>query len=369
MNILYITTIGRTMTFFKDFIRQLLDEGNAVDIATNENGDNEIVSECYREWGCTVYPISCSRLPFDMGNIRAIRQIRRIVRENQYDLVHCHTPIAAMCTRFACRPLRKSGVKVFYTAHGFHFYKGAPKKNWLIYYPIEMFCSYFTDVLITINEEDYNLAKKKFHAKKVEYVPGVGIDTKKFVVMQADRQKKRAELGIPKDVVLVLSVGELNENKNHKTAIKAMVGLDVYYIIAGKGEKSEELESLINSQRLQNKVQLIGYRDDVGELCEASDIFLFPSYREGLSVSLMEAMATGLSCVVSRIRGNTDLLDEDGGALFDPHSVEDCKAAIEKVMGADREKMGAHNVKKIRNFDISNILSKMSNIYKTMINF
>ena len=160
MKILYITTIGLTMGFFNAFIRQLLDNGNVVEIATNESDAK--VPAYYREWGCKIYPISCSRSPLDIGNIKAIWQIRNIVKENRYEIVHCHTPIAAMCTRIACSPLRTDKTKVYYTAHGFHFYDGAPLKNWMLYYPIEKFLSRCTDVLITINKEDYKRKRCTF---------------------------------------------------------------------------------------------------------------------------------------------------------------------------------------------------------------
>ena len=153
MKILYVTTIGNTMGFFTSIVEELLKAEHTVDVATNLNIGK--LPDCYREWGCKIYPISCTRSPFNKGTIAAIKEIRKIVREGDYDIVHCHTPIAAMCTRLACRKLRKNGLKVFYTAHGFHFYKGAPLKNWLLYYPIECLCAHWTDTLITINREDH----------------------------------------------------------------------------------------------------------------------------------------------------------------------------------------------------------------------
>ena len=161
MKILYITTVGGTMNFFNSLIKELINDGYTIDIATNEVASK--VPDCYKEWGCKIYHISTSRSPFSFGNIKAIKQIKKIAKD--YDLVHCHTPLAGMATRLACRKLRKKqGLKVIYTAHGFHFYKGAPKKNWMIYYPIEKMCSRWTDVLITINKEDYELAKRKMKA-------------------------------------------------------------------------------------------------------------------------------------------------------------------------------------------------------------
>lgn len=362
MKILYITTIGSTMGFFNEIIRCLIDDGNEVDIATNETSHK--VPKCYREWGCKVYQISCSRTPVKKENLDAIKQIREIVLNNSYDLVHCHTPIAAFCARIACKSLRKNGVKVYYTAHGFHFFHGAPIRNWLLYYPIEKICSYYTDVLITINKEDYLLAKKKFHANKVSYIPGVGIDVKIFRDVNIDKRSKRAEIGVPQDVPLIISVGELNKNKNHETAIRAIKETNAYYIIAGVGSKRDELRSLINELGLQKRVKLLGFRNDIGELYNISDIFLFPSYREGLSVSLMEAMASGMPCVVSKIRGNVDLIDENGGVMFDPHSEEECAHAIQIILNKkEKKKMGFYNQNKIAKFDITNIIEQTNKVY------
>lgn len=365
MKILYVTTIGSTMSFFKTLIRELLDEGHTVDIATSETV--KPVPACYREWGCRVFHLPCSRSPLSKGNLTAIKAIRRIVTENGYDLVHCHTPIAAACTRLACRKLRKKkGLKVFYTAHGFHFYKGAPLKNWLIYYPVEKFCARFTDKLITINHEDFALAQKKMKAGEVLYVPGVGINIDRFRDVSVDRSAKRRELGIPEDAVMLLSVGELNENKNHKTVIHAMACMDrkdIHYVIAGIGPKEEALRQQAESLGLGERFHLLGYRSDIAELLTVADAFVFPSYREGLSVSLMEAMANGLPCAVSRIRGNTDLIDSEGGAHFDPHKVETCVEALETVLSKDHAAMSAHNQQKIRYFSLPSVMEMMKSIY------
>lgn len=325
MKILYVTTIGITMGFFDPLVKELIEEGNVVDIATNENGAK--VPDCYREWGCKIYSLSTSRSPFSYGNIKAIGEIKKIVKDGGYEIVHCHTPLAAMATRLACKGLRKNGVKVIYTAHGFHFYKGAPKKNWLIYYPMEKLCARWTDVLITINREDYELAQKKMKAKKVEYVPGVGIEIEKFENTVVDIEKKRQELGLPKDAYVLLSVGELNENKNHRVVIEALGKINnssIHYLIAGKGNKKEELEQLAKERNVN--LHLLGYRKDVAELYKTADLFVHPSFREGLPVSVMEALASGTPCIVSNIRGCADLV-KDG--LFDPTNIDDVAEHIE----------------------------------------
>lgn len=364
MKILYITTIGGTMGFFKKFIEELIQEGHTVDIATCES-DKSKVPPCYREWGCKIHQISTSRSPLNTGNLKAIRQIRKIVQDNQYEMVHCHTPIAAACTRLACRKLRKKGLKVYYTAHGFHFYKGAPLKNWLIYYPIEKICAHWTDMLITMNEEDYAVASQKMKAKRIEYVAGVGIDVAKFRDAVVDKQKKREELNVPEDAFLLLSVGELSYRKNHETALKAIALLkdpSIHYIIAGKGGKQEYLESMAKELGLENNLHLLGYRSDIPELNKAADMFIFPSYQEGLPVSLMEAMAAGLPVVCSEIRGNVDLVKNgETGYLANPFDPNTFAEMIKKV----REKGGFSEqcMKEAEKYDITKINQKMHQFY------
>lgn len=363
MKILYVTTIGGTMNFFDSFINRLINEGHTVDIATNENGSK--VPVCYQEWGCTIHQIGTSRSPLNKGNVKAIKQLKTLVEKEKYDIVHCHTPVAAMCTRLACRKARKNGTKVFYTAHGFHFYKGAPLKNWALYYPVEKICAHFTDVLITINQEDYALAQEKIKVKQVEYVPGVGIDLTKFGQVAIEKSAKRKELGIPEDAILLLSVGELNANKNHETVIRAIKDLDVYYVIAGKGDLQEYLQGIIDECNMTGEVKLLGFRRDVSELYQAADIYVLPSVREGLNVSIMEAMASGLPVVCGDIRGNIDLVDENGGALFSPQNRTECKKAIEKILDSDRAQKGKFNVEKSKQFSSDFINEKMMKLYKS----
>lgn len=368
MRVLYVTTVGITMRFFDTFIRQLLNEGHTVDIATNEQEFR--VPECYRELGCKIYPITTSRSPLNKGNLSAIKQIKQLVSKNRYDIVHCHTPMAGVCARLACRKFRKQGVRVIYTAHGFHFYRGAPIQNWLFYYPVEKLCSYLTDVLITINREDFALAQKKMKAKSVKYVPGVGIDVKKNPQPAVDKLTKRQELGVPEDAVLLLSVGELNKNKNHETVIRAIADLDVYYIIAGTGMLHQHLQDLIDTLGVSHRVKLLGYRSDVKELYDAADIFVFPSFREGLSVSLMEAMASGLPCVVSNIRGNVDLIhDGVNGFLCDPSDTSGFEACIDRII---KDKILAKNFSErskeiIQKYDVKSVIRALQEIYQNLL--
>lgn len=339
----------------------LLKEGHTVELACNDIESK--VPEIYHELGLKIHTIPFSRSPLSKSNITAYKQLKKLVQEGNYNIVHTHTPNASVVVRLACRKLRKQGLKVFYTAHGFHFYKGAPLLNWLVYYPIEKICSRWTDTLITINNEDYERAQKKMKAKKTVYVPGVGIDLSSFGKASVNKEDKRKELGIPENSKVLLSVGELNDNKNHESVINAIDKSDVYYIIAGDGVKRQYLQGLIDGKGISDRVKLLGFRGDVAELYAAADIFVFPSFREGLSVSLMEAMVSGLPCVVSDIRGNVDLIDEKGGATFDPADIECLRNALKTVL-ADGKEYAEYNTAKIRNFSTTAVVEKLKDVYE-----
>ena len=319
MRILYTTTIGMTMIFFRQMVKRLINDGHTVDIATNE--ESFPVDDYYRDLGCVIHNIPWTRSPLDKANIEAVKKLKTIATD--YDIIHCHTPVAAVCTRLACKKLRKKGLKVFYTAHGFHFYKGAPLQNWLVYYPIEWYFSFHTDTLITINNEDYEFSKKHLHAQRNEYVPGVGLDIEKITHIATDKKAKRRELGIPEDCFLLLSVGELNQNKNHEVVIKALARIqksDIHYAIAGEGELADKLKSLAKESGLADRLHLLGFRDDVAEIYRAGDVNLFPSIREGLGLAAVEGMAAGLPLVCGDNRGTRSYAKNGVNALICPNN-------------------------------------------------
>ncbi|MCB2312023.1 glycosyltransferase family 4 protein [Clostridium tagluense] len=299
-------------------------------------------------------------------NIKAYKQIKNLMLKNEYDFVHCQSPIGGFCGRLAAN---NTNTTVIYTAHGFHFFKGAPLLNWILYYPVEKLLAHYTDVLITINKEDYARAKKSFKAGKIKYIPGVGIDTKKFNEVIVDKLAKRKELEVPEDGFVILSVGELNKNKNHETVIKSLAKLNnpnVYYVICGQGILENYLKNLLKKLGLEKQVKLLGYRRDVAEISKASDVFVFPSVREGLPVALMEGMALGLPVVCSNIRGNIDLIEDyKGGYLVAPDDVDGFTEAIHEIIQkySLRENMGEYNKESIVKFDIDNVKVSMEKIY------
>lgn len=351
--------------------------GYQVDVACNfgkENPmkDTEIAKfkKNLMDRGIKVIETDCPRSPLAFRKlVSTYKQLKNLADSEVYDLIHTQSPIGGALCRLAFRKARKKGTKVIYTAHGFHFYKGAPLKNWFIYYPIEKICSHMTDILITINKEDYELAQQKMKAKKVEYVPGIGIDLDKFRPLQLEQKEIRKKLGIPEDAIWMLSVGELSKRKNHEILIKAMGKFkNLYCTIAGQGELKEKLINLSESLGVGERVKLLGFRTDISELCEAADIFGFPSLQEGLPVALMEAMASGLPVVCSRIRGNIDLVNEGkGGEFFEPNSLAELEQAITRLLAKNLKDVGAYNREKIRQFDIQLVKKKMQMCYCCMI--
>lgn len=368
MKILYVTTVSSTMNgFFKPHIRMLVEEGHQVDIACNDKGMP--LDQLYAELGCRAYTIDFSRSPLSPENIKAYGQLKQVMEDGGYDIVHCHTPNASVITRLVCRKLRKQGLRVFYTAHGFHFYKGAPLLNWLLFYPVENFCSRFTDKLITINKEDFELAKTKFKAKNVCHVPGVGVDLNRFQNVQVVRSAKRREIGVPEDAFLLLSVGEVNKNKNHQIIVRAMAQLrdpKIHYAIAGVGENKNELLRLAEELGIGDHLHLLGHRNDVAELNHTADVFCFPSIREGLGLAAVEAMACGTPVIAADNRGTRSFIrHRENGFMCSVSEVEDFAQAIARLRddASLAAQFAAEGRKTAERFALSNVLEKMSEIY------
>ena len=382
--LIYATTAYMIDRFNMMNIRLLQEMGYEVDAACNFESGNALSKERLRAFQEELDAMNVRRfqLPLTRNildirhNGAALRKSIRIMRENRYAFVHCHTPVGSVIARMAARA---TGTKIIYTAHGFHFFDGAPKLNWLLYYPIEKFFSGMTDVLITINREDYERAKAKFHMKRLEYVPGVGIDLSKFRGNRADLGNSgiRQALGVSEDTFLMVSVGELSKRKNHIAALQALCEIeqekaegkqipDYHYAIVGTSIGENTLQQYINEHGLQQKVTLLGFRTDVEDICRAADAFLFPSKQEGLPAALMEAMACGLPAAVSRIRGNADLIDEEGGFLFDldAHSIKEAILCLLSTTPEERRAMGEHNAAKIRSgFSTEAVRKRLEEIY------
>ncbi|HJC48626.1 MAG TPA: glycosyltransferase family 4 protein [Candidatus Lachnoclostridium pullistercoris] len=316
--------------------------------------------------GIIRHQVDFERSPYSLKNVTAYRQLKQVMEEERFELVHCHNPMSGVITRLAAHATNTR--PVIYTAHGFHFYKGAPLKNWLFYYPVEYLLSFYTDQQICINLEDFKRAKRYFHAGMVNYVPGVGIDIKKIRKVQIDAGKKRKDLGLPEQAIVLVSAGELITRKNHEIVIRALKTMKdrrFVYVICGHGELDTYLKGVTRDLQVEDQVFFLGYRTDILEIYKASDICVFPSFQEGLPVALMEAMAVGLPVICSDIRGNTDLIDSNGGILVNPIDEEAYTNAIVKL-GEDkhlRKMMGEYNWKKAEKFDAEKVRDVMLEIY------
>lgn len=307
------------------------------------------------------------------ADLKAYQQVKKIEKEWHYDLLHCHTPIGGVVGRMIGH---KFGIYTIYTAHGFHFYDDAPKKNWLLFYPVEKFLSRYTDKLLVINHEDYELAKRKFHMKELIYIPGVGVNTNIQKISEQEKMEKRAELKIPQTAFMITCAAEFSANKNQKTVIEAMKKInnkDIYYVMCGIGEKKAELEEYVATNKLQQNIRFVGFREDLHEILQTSDCFVLSSFREGLSVALMEAMTEGLPVVCGKIRGNVDLVENGvGGYLVAPGEESEYRKAFTKLYEMKQkephrfENMGQANQCKMKEFSKENVDKIMWEIYKNI---
>lgn len=325
-----------------------------------------------KEAGIRVCHIPIPRSIGDIKNIaHSYRQMKRLLEKERYAIVHTQSPIGGVVTRLAAGKIRKRGSKIIYTAHGFHFFKGASKKNWMLFYPIEKFLSRYTDVLITINQEDFQRAQK-FHAMRVCHISGIGVDIQKFSEENADREKLRESFGVSEQDFLLLSVGQLSKRKNQSAVIRALSKIpdsSVKYMAVGLGECEQYDRGLAKELHVEDRVIFAGYHEDVSAFLHAADCFIFPSLQEGLPVSLMEAMAAKVPVICSRIRGNVDLVtDRKEGLLVEPMDVEGYAEAVlwlkSHPEAAAEYRKNAFN--KIKGNGIHSVHRQMEKIYKSI---
>ncbi len=372
MKLLYILNVAKRVNNFSYTAMQAAKAlGIEFHIAGNwsyASDDERIADE--EKHGIHIHQIDFIRTPYHPKNKKAYKQLTQLAETEKYDVIHCNTPIGGVLGRLVGK---KCEVKtVIYQVHGFHFYKGAPIKNWLLYYPVEKWLSRYTDALITINQEDYERAQRwRFRNDgKTYYVPGVGIDLDAFYeTLTTDRDQKREALGVPKNAFVLVSVGELNKNKNNRVVLSAMAnaGENVHYVLCGVGDEEKNLRRQARQLGIEAQVHFLGYRTDVKDIYAMADCFVMPSYREGLSRSIMEAMAAGLPCVVSNIRGNVDMVDNSkGGFLCEADRVQDWKNCILTLRDDPSllREMGEYNLEKVKAFSTTIVEQEMLQIYR-----
>lgn len=377
--VLFVATVVKThiMEFHIPYLQMFKDEGWETAVAARN--DYEEPSDCRIPYCDDYYDIPFARNPLHPSNVEAYKKLKKVIDEGNYDIIHCHTPVGGMLGRFAARHARKRGTKVVYTAHGFHFFKGAPLLNWLVYYPAERWMARYTDDLITINKEDYNRAQN-FKAKRVHYVPGVGIDLEKFAPpadaaeRQREKDEKRRELMLKSEDFVILSVGELIKRKNHEVVIRAIAQIKqqseetynrLQYLICGRGVLEQKLKQLAHDLDVEEHVHLLGYRSDICQICHASDLFVFMSFQEGLPVALMEAMACGLPVVCSDIRGNQDLVFDGENGILSENTPDAVARYIRTFVNKELELQDGEEERqrKMQLYDLLSIKGLMCQIY------
>lgn len=351
------TTDSMIWNFLIPHIIHMQDNGIFVECACSKTGI--YMDELIYKYNFHVYNIPFHRTPYSIENIYAYKQLIDLIYQKNYDTIFCHEPVGGVMGRIAGHTAKKM---VIYMAHGFHFYKGAPKINWLIYYNIEKYLSRYTDLLITINKEDYQIAQK-FKSKRVVLINGIGINLTQFKKFKSKYFCENFKL--KEDDFSLLSVGELIPRKNHEIIINAVAELKnpkIHLFIAGEGKLKDYLKKIIHSKKLEKNVHLLGFCRNISELCNACNVFIFPSIQEGLSMALMEAMACGKPIIASKIRGNVDLIENNkGGYLISSNDKIAYKNAIISLYEQPYKctKFGKYNLIKIQNYSIENVIKQM----------
>jgi len=337
--VLIITAIsGFLPQFEKNNVKLLREAGCEVHYASNfKNPVYAFSEEALKAQGILLHQIDVAKSPRKLlANLRAVRQLLHIIKENEIDIVHCHNPMGGAAGRIAAR-LSQRRPYVIYTAHGFHFYKGAPKKNWLLFYPAEWMLARMTDIIVAINREDYERAKRLPLKKggSVFQIDSVGVDPKRFTPKRKINKAKRRELGIPADAFHIVTAAELNENKNQKVIVDAIHALpqkDIYYSICGEGFMERTLRKRIKEKGLEDRVRLMGFRTDMEEILQTADCFAFPSYREGFGVAAVEALLCGVPLVAADNRGTREYArDGENAIVCKADSVQEFARAIDML--------------------------------------
>lgn len=366
--ILFIATVESHILYFHlPFLKYFQDKGFEVHVATKlAERKNELI-----ERNVICHDIDFKRSLLTLNNFTAFKQLVKLMKENKFSLVHTHTPVGSFIARLAAKATNTS--PILYTAHGFHFYKGAPLKYWLMYYTAEKLAARLTDGLLVMNQEDYEAAQKfKVRKKRTPfYVHGVGLDIEKYKNSSIDEVKKlRKDLKIEESDIVMLSIAELIPRKNYMQVIKALEtipkDINLRYLIVGNGEQSDELKQYVKLKRLEDKIKFLGYRSDVPNILALSDFLILTSKHEGLTKCLMEAMAAGKPIIASNVRGNKELIvDGINGYIVPLDDIEKTREAIIKLACEKdtRISMGLQGQKLILDYSLDKVLEEMDEIY------
>lgn len=365
--ILITSTDLMMIQFLVPHVINLSDNGYEIEIAcSNVGGKIEQIKERLKNTVKKIHVVKLARNPFTFKNFKGYKEMKQIINNGDYDIIWTNEPVMGVVTRLAAKLARRRGTKVLYMVHGFHFFTGAPIINWLIYYPVEKIMAKYADMIVTVNHEDYKRARS-MNVKRVEYIHGIGINTDRLSAKN-NSVDIRKELGLSSEDFLIISVGELNKNKNQKTIIKALAHIKdpaIHYLLCGKGNQLESLKKQVIAEGLEKQIHFLGYRMDVLDICRQADVYVMPSYREGLPVASLEAMYCGLPLLTSNIRGLVDVMEnEKSGYMYSPDDYEGfadgiCKLKKNIIL---RRKMGKRNQEFVKKYCIEETKKEMLEI-------
>ncbi|PEL07040.1 glycosyltransferase family 4 protein [Bacillus sp. AFS017336] len=366
--VLFCATVDYHFTaFHMPFIKWFKDNGWEVHIAARGEINIPYVDQKFN--------IPIQRSPFNLKNIKALSELKNIIAQNNYEIIHCHTPMGGILTRLAARESRTKGTKVIYTAHGFHFCKGAPLLNWLLYYPIEKVMANLTDCLITINKEDFDFSKRKLKVKRIEHIHGVGVDTEVYKpIDELNKRTLKESFGYHPDDFLLFYAAEFNKNKNQQFLLNSLALIkddipNIKLLLAGEGALINECKQLAIRLGISHMVDFLGFRKDIKDIVPMCDVAVGSSLREGLPVNIMEAMACGLPIVAIDNRGHRELvMDDNNGWLVKSNDIIGFSMKLKYLVNRKglKERLGINSRKTImKSYSIDKVIEKKSKVYKS----
>ncbi len=369
MKVLFVASVYRHLTaFHTPYIKYFQSQGYEVWAAGTGTVDKKILEN----YNVKCVDIPFSRSPLSVKNVSAYKALKKLFSTEKFEIVHVHTPVASFLARAAFRNTNYG--KIIYTAHGFHFFKGAPKLNWLIYFTAEKIAARWTDHLITINEEDYLNAQDILPSNNISYVHGVGVEFEHEILTEYEKDILKKELGLPKEAIIISYIAELNNNKNHQLLLRNWSRLKeenplIELLLVGNGEKENDLKEYVKKENLKG-VHFLGFRRDVLKLLQISDIVTLLSHREGLPKSIMEAMVAGIPCVVTNTRGLRDLIKSDRNGFVVDHE-DDMAIFTEFTKLAQstklRESMGQCAKELVEPYLLETVLQEYVAIYEHLL--
>lgn len=366
--VLFVTNHPGFSKFNKPYMEWFKSQGWTVDNASPGAGVGPVDNQ---------YDIPIHRSPFSFDNIKAIFQLKKIIDENKYDLIHCHTEMGGVCARLAAVKARHNGTKVIYTSHNYPFYKGSGIISWLVYFTIERSLSVFTDAVIAINSEDYELMKHhKMAVGKYYMINGVGVDLNRFSAASLDEKMSlRSNFRILPNEFVILYTAQFIPRKNHIMLINAVPSLfkeipNLRIVFAGSGILFDECKQAVNKIGLKERFLFLGERADINTICRIADIHVSTSKLEGQGINNIEAMACGCPLVISRVRGHKDVcIDGRNGFLFDLDKPQDMVSAIIKLYKEPDlfKKISEQNIIDAQRFSVEKEVAAMAKIYKEVV--